>query len=150
MKLIKIALPGGDYVAGAVPWRLFKAITRLAGVSSSGIDEDDWYNIAGLVVEIFENRFGINDLKEESVAELIAVLNMVMARVRELSPKPEPKETPANPNWIVDLEISLVNRFDWSLRDIDNTDVESLLPFLARLNGGASESMVYIDQVDWL
>ena len=34
--------------------------------------------------------------------------------------------------WVLDLEISLVERWGWSLRDIDETDIESLLPFIYR------------------
>lgn len=147
MEPIKITLSGGDYVAVTVPWRLYKAITRLVGISSSDVTENDWYNLAGLVARIFDNRFGIDALKEKSTAELIAVLNQVMARVRDLSPKSEPQEVPAHSNWVVALELSLANRFDWSLNDIDCTDVESLLPFIAMLADGPT---IYCDQVDWL
>jgi hypothetical protein len=51
------------------------------------------------------------------------------------------------------LEISLVKAFSWSLRDIDLTDIESLLPFVFRLTGAANgpgSGRVYADQVDWL
>ncbi len=52
------------------------------------------------------------------------------------------------------MEIDLVKAFNWSLRDIDETDIESLLPFVARLTGGKmlDEPMptVYCDEVDWL
>jgi len=59
-------------------------------------------------------------------------------------------------DWWTDLEISLVRAFGWSLEDIDRTDIESLIPFLKRLNetdGGIRSSnrkKVYCDQVDWL
>ena len=36
-------------------------------------------------------------------------------------------------DWVVDLEIAMVERFGWSLYDIDNTDIESLMPFIYRL-----------------
>jgi hypothetical protein len=61
--------------------------------------------------------------------------------------------------FLVDLEISLVKAFGWSLRDIDETDIESLLPFIFRLTAGPSEpgasgrptkKTAYCDQVSWL
>ena len=56
---------------------------------------------------------------------------------------------------MIDLEITLVQAFGWSLRDIDETDIESLLPFVARIGkqksaaGGKSEE-AYCDEVNWL
>lgn len=45
--------------------------------------------------------------------------------------------------------------FSWSLRDIDETDIETLLIFVARFGqtGGkpqAEKPAAYCDQVDWL
>jgi hypothetical protein len=52
---------------------------------------------------------------------------------------------------LIDLEIKLVQIFHWSLRDIDETSVDSLLPFIFRLTGmNEKENKVYCDQVDWL
>jgi hypothetical protein len=59
-------------------------------------------------------------------------------------------------SWWTDLEISLVRAFGWSLEDIDRTDIESLIPFLKRLNEAENgiqpvkKKKVYCDQVDWL
>lgn len=55
----------------------------------------------------------------------------------------------------MDLEISLVKAFGWSLADIDRTDVESLMPFLEGLNRGGKRQaapQVYCDdpRADWL
>ena len=63
----------------------------------------------------------------------------------------------------MDLEISLVRVFGWSLREIDETAVESLLPFIRRLTAVGPQTadpagdhrgtssrpvkQVYIDQV---
>lgn len=52
----------------------------------------------------------------------------------------------------------MVKAFGWSLRDLDETDIETLLPFVYRFTAteGASGSnparprRVYVDQVDWL
>jgi len=57
---------------------------------------------------------------------------------------------------MIDLEITLVQAFGWSLREIDETDIESLLPFVARIgkqkSSGAGERKKdsYCDKVDWL
>jgi hypothetical protein len=56
---------------------------------------------------------------------------------------------------MIDLELTLVKAFGWSLRDIDETDVESLLPFIARFNGSdgtgfQTQQKVFCDQVEWL
>ena len=48
------------------------------------------------------------------------------------------------------MEISLVKAFGWSLRDIDETDIESLLPFVFHFAGVGAGNKVYCDQVDWL
>jgi len=49
------------------------------------------------------------------------------------------------------MEIVLVKQFGWSLRDIDETDIESMIDFITRF-GGQSEPKVrrvYCDQVDF-
>lgn len=62
---------------------------------------------------------------------------------------------------MIDLEISLVKSFGWSLSEIDKTDVESLLGFVSRYNdtsGGSANApghkqgpeIVYCDTVSWL
>ena len=38
----------------------------------------------------------------------------------------------------------------WSLRDIDETDIESLIPFVFRMAGTGTIDKAYCDQVDWL
>lgn len=47
--------------------------------------------------------------------------------------------------------------FGWSLRDIDDTDIESLLPFINRMSAqggqgspGTGQKKVYADEVDFL
>jgi hypothetical protein len=56
------------------------------------------------------------------------------------------------------MEISLVKTFGWSLHDIDETDIESLLPFIhqytaggtPRAAAGSQPGRVYADQASWL
>ena len=56
--------------------------------------------------------------------------------------------------WLIDMEIAMVKSFGWSLRDIDETDIESLLPFVFRLtesNEGKQDGrLLYADEVNWL
>ena len=56
------------------------------------------------------------------------------------------------------MEIALINRFNWNLHDIDETDIASLMPFIVRVTQGgpageadAGRKLVYIDQMeDWI
>jgi len=50
------------------------------------------------------------------------------------------------------MEISLVKAFNWSLYELDLTDIESLFPFIFRLTSGdgIGSQTAYCDQVDWL
>lgn len=53
---------------------------------------------------------------------------------------------------LIDLEIALVRAFGWSLRDIDETYIDSLLPFVRRITeeGQDGQRLAYADEVDWL
>jgi hypothetical protein len=47
----------------------------------------------------------------------------------------------------------LIERLNWSLYDLDRTDIESLFPFVFHLAGtrkDKSKPQKYADQVDWL
>jgi len=56
------------------------------------------------------------------------------------------------------MECSILDRFPWSLRELDETDIESLIPFVFRFpewkaeqrGGGKREEQLYADQADWL
>lgn len=54
------------------------------------------------------------------------------------------------------MEITLVQAFGWSLKDIDETDIESLFAFMTRFAESNHETRspkkrkVYADQVTWL
>lgn len=54
-------------------------------------------------------------------------------------------------NWMVDIEIGLARAFGWNLYDLDRTDIESLLPFIGRLNDEKREKpktrKAYCDEV---
>lgn len=56
----------------------------------------------------------------------------------------------------MDLECALVQAFGWSLWEIDETDVDTLIPFLRRFVPWKTEQATggklkfkYIDEVDW-
>lgn len=53
---------------------------------------------------------------------------------------------------LIDLEIALVRAFGWSLRDIDETFIDSLLPFVRRLTQETEneQRLAFADEVDWL
>lgn len=54
---------------------------------------------------------------------------------------------------MIDLEIALVKAFGWSLHEIDETDIESLLPFIRRLtqdDPAEIRKKIYCDQADFL
>jgi len=54
---------------------------------------------------------------------------------------------------MIDLEISLVKLFHWNLHDIDETSIDSLLPFIYRFtntNQKQTNTKTYCDQADWL
>lgn len=46
----------------------------------------------------------------------------------------------------------VVERYGWSLYEIDLTDIESLIPFVFRTTSGnrKAKTETYCDQVDWL
>lgn len=59
--------------------------------------------------------------------------------------------------WMIDLEIALAKAFGWSLWEIDETDVESLVGFVNRFTDtqgktpqASRQQKAYCDQVDWL
>jgi hypothetical protein len=50
------------------------------------------------------------------------------------------------------LEIVFVTKFYWSVKDIDETDMESMIDFINRFGsqGGSKPRKAYCDEVDWL
>jgi len=50
---------------------------------------------------------------------------------------------------MVNLEISLVRTFNWSLAEIDRTAIESLIPFVMQFSdAGTDDRRKFIDEVD--
>jgi|GEM_PF-2689187 len=53
------------------------------------------------------------------------------------------------------MERVLIERFHWSLYDLDRTDIESLFPFFFHLSAAADSNqqpvqLRYADQVPWM
>lgn len=44
----------------------------------------------------------------------------------------------------------MVKAFGWDLHSIDETAIESLLPFIHRFGQESEQQTAYADQVDWL
>lgn len=76
----------------------------------------------------------------------------------DAAPFPPEDEESDHGEWIIDLEIAMVKAFAWSLRDMDETDIETLLPFVFRWTAteagddkkAVQARRVYCDQVNWL
>lgn len=49
----------------------------------------------------------------------------------------------------MDLQLSLVKTFGWSLADIDRTDAESLFDFVRHISAQAAPKQLYAEDVDW-
>lgn len=75
-----------------VPYKLLKAAIRLSkAIKPEDLNEDDADALASLVVEVFGNKFSVEDLNECSdITEMVTVLNMIMAKARGLMPNPTP------------------------------------------------------------
>jgi hypothetical protein len=71
-----------------------------------------------------------------------------------VTPEEADPDDPDPCGWIIDLEISLAQRFDWSLHEIDESDAENLLRFIYRLGWDRAAKpkphLVYCDQAGWL
>jgi hypothetical protein len=49
---------------------------------------------------------------------------------------------------MIDLEIALIERFGWSPHEIDESNVESLIPLINKLSGNQKQPL-YCDETDW-
>jgi hypothetical protein len=151
----------GDYVCNFIPVRYLKLAIRLSK-SLININAD---TLAGLIVDLFGNKFSVDDLQKYSEQrDRMTVLQAVMTRSGNFMLKPSETGSAGETGntstesedeyWLEDLEISLVNSFGWSLQEIDNTDIESLFPFIMRYAHTGGEPVVkqgiFCDQVSWL
>ena len=92
----------------------------------------------------------------ETLNKMEGELNNTEAALQEMTQGEE--EIDPDGRWFLDLKCSLVESFRWSLHEIDQTDIESLIPFVFhyphwkehRSRGNGAVRQVYADQVDWL
>ena len=90
LKLLQITLYGEDdeikdtYTRSFVPWKLLKQAVRISKeMDPANIKEEDIDLLAGLVVEVFGNKFSVADLNDGADVEaMIAVLNTILSKAR--------------------------------------------------------------------
>ncbi|OGO26424.1 MAG: hypothetical protein A2136_05460 [Chloroflexi bacterium RBG_16_54_11] len=156
------------YLCNFISWKIFKAISRLA----IELDRKGWGNLldeernalASLVIEAFGRQFSYDDLMRGSNwSEMCTVVQEILNKLRRKdtevgkevggSEAEHSADDPAD-DWMTDLDITLIKFFGWSLRDIDETDVDSLRSILSRFAGSTSKEparkLKKCDQVGWL
>jgi hypothetical protein len=159
--------PRGDYICNFVPLKYLKLAIRLYN-SPVNINQDA---LIGLIVALFEYQFSADELKRcsEEGDRVLLLQEIVLRAGSFLTISAEASEAGEgtadgsaggtqykleDEDWIVALEISLANAFNWSLKDIDETDIETLMPFVARFVGNDEKKevkkKVFVDQVPWL
>lgn len=75
----------GTFSRAFVPWKLLKAAIRLQKdidlENLANLKEEDVDKLTGLVVEVFGNRFSIDELNEGAdISNMVAVLNQIVAK----------------------------------------------------------------------
>src|SRR4030042_3108748 len=161
--------PIGEYICNFVPLKFLKLALRLSS-STININTDA---LSGLIVELFGRQFSVDELmrhSEESdrIAVLQAIMNRAGMTMRAGSEADEAEAIDGHPlpaqgakatlleeeDWIMDMEVSLVKSFGWSLHEIDETNIESLMPFVRSFAGTRNDvkekKKVHCDQVSWL
>jgi len=79
-----------------VPWKILKrAVTLSKRISISGdledLKEEDMDELAALVVEVFGNKFSVEELNEGAdVGEMVTVLNTIIGKAVGNMPNPTP------------------------------------------------------------
>ncbi len=153
----------GDYICNSVPLRYLKLAIRLSK-SLININDDV---LTGLIVDLFNRQFSADELvKYSEQSDRILVLQAIMLRAGSFTSKHSDNQEAGadiadgtqydleDEDWIIDLEISLVKAFNWSLKDIDETDIESLMPFVARFAvpkiNQTEKKKIFCDEISWL
>jgi hypothetical protein len=143
----------GEYLCNFVPLRYLKLAIRLSK-SLININED---TLTGLIVDLFGNQFSVDELvKYSEQNDRMAMLQAILTRSRIIISKPSENKSESletkidggleydlkDDDWIIDLEISLINAFSWSLRELDETYIETLFPFISRFTGMNTKTVV--------
>lgn len=143
--------PCGEYYCNFMQLKQFKLAMGLASaklnVNQAALSE--------LIVEVFHGQFTIDWLEHHTsqtdrmrvLSAIIQRGNLLMARNDQDDEEEVPEEGEDEPDddWIVKMEVLLVKKLGWSLKDIDETDIESLMPFIAKFT---KKKKVFIDQLD--
>ena len=85
-----------EYTRSYIPWKIAKKATRLMkslkGKAEEDMTDEDYDATAGLVIEIFGDKFTVQDLDNGSdLDEMMAVISSIEARLAGISPNPHPK-----------------------------------------------------------
>jgi len=152
----------GEYICNFVPLKFIK----LAILLSKSLININLDTLNGLIVDLFENKFSVDDIRRYSEeSDRILLLQAIITRAEIIISKPSENKSDyletqiddgleydlKDVDWIIDLEISLVNAFNWSLRDLDEMYIETLFPFISRFTGMKTKTAVktlkYCDEV---
>jgi len=85
-----------EFSRSFIPWRILKKAIQLsktlANLDQKDITEDDVDAIAGLVVDVFGDKFTVEELNQGAdLAEMMAVLQAIIAKAEGMVPNPPPK-----------------------------------------------------------
>ncbi len=138
-----------DFACNFVPLKQFKLAIGLAS-SKANVNQQ---TLAALLWDVFGRQFSADRMLGcTSTADRMQLLTAILQRGQMLLAGKsddddliEEENLPIDENWLVDVEISLAKAYGWALKDIEETDIESLCPFIARIG---KKNKVYIDQLD--
>jgi len=85
-----------EFSRSFIPWRILKKAIQLsktlANLDQKDITENDVDAIAGLVVDVFGDKFTVEELNQGAdLAEMMAVLQAIIAKAEGMVPNPPPK-----------------------------------------------------------
>lgn len=152
----------GEFICNFVSMRYLKLAIRLSG-SKVNINGD---TLNGLIIDLFGRQFSVSQLlKYTEASDRLAILQSIIRRISHFMSGNEEEEKIEGKNdeikkdledEITDMQIMLINAFHWNLKDIDEMDIESLFPFMARFIGMRQEvpvpdhKKIYCDQTSGL
>lgn len=143
-------------------WAVVKAAIRFTReTNSQAMSGPEQEMLAGLIAEAFDRRVEAEEIRAGmSLLEMVTALNTILAKVVRAGASSNGAGSSQvgaqadEGDWLIELESSLVRVFGWSLHEIDETAVESLLPFVLRGLGHAADgidpALVHCDEVSWL
>lgn len=87
--------PIGTFTTSIIRWGIFKRAMqmgrKLIGKSPTDFTDEDIDELSGLIVAVFGDRFTVEELNNGAdIAEMLAVLQAVIARARGIVPNAPP------------------------------------------------------------